>query len=280
MKNKRCRKNTIDDLFLKLKLPSSINLSKDMLLFFIRSLKNEEYSTILYERYENGRSYGEIEILYDMVPTSCCEKCKSAIKQLRKDIINYFKPDDEKSINLYLHSDILKAKKFGSKSVKDVIEFLMEMDYRPSRFYDLVINTLQENGFFLIYPKYLLKSPEFPYNLYSHLLYGEGLRSKIPVKDLYVKYVKQISYYPERNLSAFIYHSKKIFSDENPYLTERQKKIGKYYYEDKISIMAIAFILKISETLVKRELHKIIGILNSEDGIYFIYHGHIKEEVP
>lgn len=280
MANGRCRRNTMNDLVERLNLPDHITITNEELISFIRKMKNKEYWNILYERYVNGKSYGEIERQFDLVPCSCYDKSESAVKLLRNQILNHFKSNTEKSINLYLHSDILKTKGFGSKSVQDVIDFLLGMDYRPSLFYDLIINTLQENGFEIIYPKYLLKSPEYPYNLYSHLLYGEGLRIKVPVKELYVKYVKQITYHPERNLSAFIYHSKKIFSDENPYLTERQKKIGKYYYEEKISISAIAFILKISETLVKRELHKIIDILNSNDGIFFIYHGYVKERVP
>lgn len=279
MSNGKCRRNTMNDLMEKLNLPESITLSKEEILFFIQSMKNEEYSKILYERYEHGRSYGEIEKLFDMLPASCCRKCETAIKQLRNQILNHFKSNDDKLINLYLHSNVLKVKQFGSKSVQEVIDYLMEMDYRPSTFYDLVINTLQDNGLQIIYPKYLLKSPEYPYNLFAHLLYGEGLRITVPVKDLHIKYVKQIIYHPERNLSTFIYHSKKIFSDENPYLTERQKIIGKYFYEERLSITAISFILKISETLVKRELHKIITTLNSDDGIFFIYHGYAKERV-
>ena len=168
MANGRCRRNTMNDLVERLNLPDHITITNEELISFIRKMKNKEYWNILYERYVNGKSYGEIERQFDLVPCSCYDKSESAVKLLRNQILNHFKSNTEKSINLYLHSDILKTKGFGSKSVQDVIDFLLGMDYRPSLFYDLIINTLQENGFEIIYPKYLLKSPEYPYNLYSH----------------------------------------------------------------------------------------------------------------
>lgn len=275
-RNLRARENSIIDLRERLELPSSLVLTDTELISYIRKMPRKHHATILYERYVNNKTFSEIERLYDLEPFSCSHTCKSAIKMLRRFISEQTSPKEERSINRYIHYDVLKSERLGSKSVKDVIAYLMSFDYKASTTYDFVIQSLEQNGFNIVYPKYLLKHPEFPYNLYAHILQNNGIRMRMTVKELYIQYIKQISLNPDYNLTAFLMHQDIIFSDKNEYLTNRQKIIAEYYYKKQLSIPAISFILGISESLIKLELRNVVKELNTDAGKYFIHYGSIK----
>lgn len=264
--------NTVETLIEDLDLPPNVKLPKDLIVAKIFEMKDKEYSTILIERYLNGRTYTKIEELHPELYFSCFwSACRTALKRLRSDVIEEYVGIDSFPIGKYMGNTRLSAHGYLSRSVKDTVKLISGMNYRPSKDHDRIILTLQKLGFILDYPKFLLRYPPYPYNLYSHIVQNDGIMPSFTALEIRRKYMNELIMFPTHNVYVFEENVGIIFDDDCDLLTWRQKEVTSLYYIEYVRIPEISKHLSISESLIKYELRKVVSILNSEEGKSLIY---------
>lgn len=263
---------TVDILIKEMNLPEDIKLSKDAIVSKILKMNNREYSTILLERYVNGMTLSKIEELHPEIYYShTWSACNSAVQSLRKDLLEEFVGMDSFPLGKYMQGTSLHQHGYLSRSVKDIVTFIKTLNYKPSKDIDKIITSLEKAGYQLNYPKYLLRFPEYPYNLYSNIIQNDGIKPVMTAFELRRRYMKELIGSPTHNVYVFAMNVDKIFSEDNTLLSRRQKEVVSLYYIEKVRIPEISERLSISESLIKYELRKVIHILNSEQGKSVIY---------
>lgn len=275
MKERTCFKpsnKTVDTLIMELNIPDGVEVTKDYVISKIKNMKNRDYSTILFERYVNSRTISKIEELHsNLYYSHLGGTCKSAVKSLRREIIEELVGIDSFPFGEYVRNSKITRRGYLSRSIKEISEYIESLEYKPSKDRDRVINGLIDIGYNIDYPKYLMKSPEYPYNLFSHIIQNDGILPSLTASEIRRIYMNEIIKNPSHNINVFIINSNRIFDQENKLLTMRQKVIASLFYRDKIRIPEISEHLDISESLIKLELRRVISIFNTEDGKSFIY---------
>ena len=269
---------TLNDLRNCLSLPEEIHLTDDELINFIDIMKDPDHIEVIKYRYILGYSFKEIDDTIDLYHGNLNSFCKTAVKTLRKNIMNHYFPPDYNDLMLYdiVFHKISNRLGLSGKTVKEAKEWLMEFDYVASKDIDSLVEAIWKYDSSFPYPKFLLHNPPYPYNLYSYLL-RERNKKKIPVKTLYTKYMQKIIYNPNNTFHAYFNHVDEIFSENNLYmkivLSEKDLLFTKMYFKDKISIQDISQSLSVSESAIKAAVYKIIDILNGEIGNHYIHYG-------
>ena len=269
---------TLNDLRNCLSLPEEIQLSNNEIIDFINNMKNQDHIEIIKYRYILGYSFKEIEETIDLYYDNLNSFCKTAVKTLRRDIINHYCPPD---YNDLMVSDIVFHKisnrlGLSGKTVKEAKEWLMTFDYVASKDVDSLVESICKHDPNFSYPKFLLHNPPYPYNLYSYLL-RERNKKKIPVRLIYSKYMQKMIRNPNKNFHAYFNHADEIFSDNNlymrMYISEKDLLLTKMYFKNNNTIKEISELLSISESSIKNAIYKIIDLLNDDLYNQYIHFG-------
>ena len=269
---------TLKNLRECLSLPEDIVVSDEELVNFIDNMKNSDYKEIITFRYILGYSFKKVSDTIDLYYDDLQCLCKTAVKNLRKDIINYYHPVDLNDLPV---SDIVWHKisnrlGLSGKTVRDAKEWLLTYEYVPSKDVDTLVEAIGNLDPDFNYPKFLLHRPQYPYNLYSFLL-KERHNKKITAKELYSKYMRKMIRHPSENFNAYYIHADEIFSDNNLYmklfLNDRELTFTKMYFKDNLKAQEISRILSVPASTIKAAVYKFIDLLNSDIGTYYIHQG-------
>lgn len=259
----------------ELHLPDRISLISNYdLVNFIKTMENPDYSTMLMESFVNHKRIAKV--MKDNPQIFCASPYsyfKSAIHQLRRDIIVSFTEKEDLSVQRFVDTAVLRRLGIHDIPVKDAIKMIEGMEYRQSKDMDRLILGLFNNGFIVDYPLFLLKDPIFPFNLYGDYLGNSGILYRNTVKELYKKYIHQIAHIPLYTFKNYMINSQFIFNTRFQMLTDRQKFIGILFYKEKMRIPDISEEMGISESNIKNEIHAILKTLNTEEGKCFIHTG-------
>ena len=182
---------TLDDLRSSLKLPEQIKLSDADIIDYIDNMKHPDYSTILFLRYVMGYSYRKIEKESNLYYASLQGFCSSAIKTLKKEIMEDLLPSNisNKPISDLIYHKISNNLGLGHKTVYESVEWLLKFDYKPSKSIDMLVQSIGYVDINFIYPKYLLKKPPYPFNLYAQILRGEIGSRGLSVREIQNRYL-------------------------------------------------------------------------------------------
>lgn len=105
----------------------------------------------------------------------------------------------------------------------EAIVYLETYNYHRSIVTDRLVTQMQSQGIEVYYPKFLLKRPAYPYNLYAEFLTNFRPKAYMLVKDLYKLHVDNICMHPDRSFYALENNKDIIFSNKNMYFSEIQR---------------------------------------------------------
>lgn len=269
---------TVKDLREALNLPENYSLSDMNIIDYVDNMKNPDHSTLLFMRYILGYSYKRIEKEGKIYYASMSSACQTAIRSLRKEILEDLSPDNigNKPINDIVYHKISNSLGLTGKTLYESIEWLMKFEYVASKDVDTLVHAIKKLNPDFNYPMYLLKNPPYPYNLYSYLLRGRNYK-QIPVKDIHSRYMYKIAQNPNNNFYSYYNHVDEIFSERNLYMRifikDKDLNYVKLYFKDGHSVQEISKNLTVPETTVKAAIYRVIDLLNGEIGTEYIHCG-------
>ena len=263
-----------EQIYEDLNLPDGITVTKEEMIKYFDKLKAPNYPEIMYEHYVNGRGFTDIEREHPEFYRSRIYSCVACgIHSLRKIIL-----EDQKHIRDRFLLDFVNGKDIHSHPVFDwkttvgeAVDYLETYDYHRSVVTDRIVTQMQNQGIEIYYPKFLLKRPAYPYNLYAEFLTNFRPKGHMLVKDLYKLHVDNICMHPDRSFYALENNKDIIFSNKNMYFSEISKTIGYLYFQEHVDLDVIADSLEVSPYYVKTVMAKMKEKMRHERFTEFMF---------